>query len=146
MGKKVNAQAVEGHTEYVAAVYEMSKLILERFSSPFLTNDFIFVLSPTGRRQRKVLDFLHNHTRKVIAERKKNLPEENSGQEEGKPAFLDTLIKAQRDGEDITDENIREEVDTFMFEGFPSFLPDLIVDNHLNTVRRKLEPKFIYDE
>jgi len=36
MGKKINAQAVEGHTEYVDVVYEMNKMIVERFENPWL--------------------------------------------------------------------------------------------------------------
>jgi len=121
MGKKVNAQAVVGHTEYVEAVYNMSKLIVARVENPLFISDFIYNLSGSGRRAAKNLKVLHDFTNKVIRERKALLLAEKDNKEEEvkrRPAFLDILIHAQATEEHvITDENIREEVDTFMFEG-----------------------------
>jgi len=121
MGKKVNAQAVVGHTEYVEAVYNMSKLIVARVENPLFISDFIYNLSGSGRRAAKNLKVLHDFTNKVIRERKALLLAEKDNKEEEvkrRPAFLDILIHAQAAEEHvITDENIREEVDTFMFEG-----------------------------
>jgi len=121
MGRKVNAQAVVGHTEYVEAVYNMSKSVVSRMENPLYSSDFIYSLSSPGREAKRNLKVLHDFTNKVIRERKALLLAEKDNKEEEvkrRPAFLDILIHAQAAEEHvITDENIREEVDTFMFEG-----------------------------
>lgn len=83
-----------------------------------------------GREYNKCLDTLHTFTNKVIAERKASLRKEiDSGlitlQEDESPTnvgrktprpFMDLLLLEHFKG-NITDNGIREEVDTFMFAG-----------------------------
>ncbi|XP_039306246.1 cytochrome P450 4C1 isoform X2 [Solenopsis invicta] len=121
--------------EYRKAVHRMGELLFYRGTRPWLKYDWIFSLTSKGREQKKLLKILHGFTEKVIAKRKdyhkrtngqhlKNLNEdvvpnetETIGIEKKRLAMLDLLIKASQEGL-LTDFNIREEVDTFMFEGF----------------------------
>jgi len=124
MGKSINAQQVSD-TDYVRAIYEASDLVFQRQRSPWLWNDWLFAISPPGFRMRKVLNILHGFTNKVIAERKEewmmlqgNTKEEDEGVGQKKRhAFLDLLLDASEGGKVMSDMDIREEVDTFMFEG-----------------------------
>ena len=43
----------------------MNRLSLERFGKPWLANDIIFSLTPTGREQKKLLKILHGFTEEV---------------------------------------------------------------------------------
>ncbi|KAJ9577095.1 hypothetical protein L9F63_006332, partial [Diploptera punctata] len=83
-----------------------------------------------GKRYEECLRILHGFTNKVIQERKKlrkvtenNTTISNKEKEEeflGKKkrlAFLDLLLETSEGGKHLTDTDIREEVDTFMFEG-----------------------------
>lgn len=89
--------------------------------------DFLFNLSSYRKRQDKVLEVLHGYTNSVIRSRRRELsdakeanPDNNATSELGirrKVAFLDMLLQATVDGRPLTDVEIREEVDTFMFEG-----------------------------
>ncbi|XP_024878393.1 cytochrome P450 4C1-like [Temnothorax curvispinosus] len=98
--------------------------------------DWIFSLTSKGREQKKMLKILHKFTKRIIAERKlyhdrtngqylKSFYNDTSAnRDDAEPvgirrkrlAMLDLLIAASRDGL-MTDSDIREEVDTFMFEG-----------------------------
>ncbi|XP_019885677.2 cytochrome P450 4C1 [Camponotus floridanus] len=119
--------------QYREAVHQMSELFVYRLVRPWLYINLLFALSPQGRRQKKILKILHGFTEKIIAERKlyhertndrylKNFEKEETddaevfGISKKRLAMLDLLIAASREGS-LTDLDIREEVDTFMFEG-----------------------------
>ena len=123
MGKSIGAQANSG-TDYVRAIYAASDIIFQRQRSPWLWDDRIFSITPAGFEFRKGLKTLHGYTNKVIKERKEERRSSNE-KERGdddlgvkkRYAFLDLLLEASEDGKVLSDEDIREEVDTFMFEG-----------------------------
>lgn len=81
--------------------------------------DLIYYLTPSGKAFERCLKVLHTFTENAIRERKearKNLETEESEFEfevKKRKAFLDLLLDCQSD---LSDSDIREEVDTFMFE------------------------------
>ncbi|KAL0134225.1 hypothetical protein PUN28_001197 [Cardiocondyla obscurior] len=122
---------------YRNAVHKMGELVVYRLFRQWLRYDWVFFLTSKGREQKKILKTLHEFTEKIIAERKmyhKNMNGQFSknlgkGTEEidandteviasrkKRLAMLDLLILASQEGS-LTDIDIREEVDTFMFEG-----------------------------
>ena len=87
-------------------------------------------MTKSGRETNKALKVLHDFTNGVISARreaKKKEGSKSSNSEEDKEdeligkkkrlAFLDLLLESTEDGKELSDESIREEVDTFMFEG-----------------------------
>uniref|UniRef100_A0A2M4A9G3 Putative cytochrome n=1 Tax=Anopheles triannulatus TaxID=58253 RepID=A0A2M4A9G3_9DIPT len=127
MGTKVDAQ-LHSTSSYVLAVKEITNLIQLRFYDFLIRYNFFFRLSSNNRKQKKVLKTLHNYTDSVIRDRRKQLanvsitgesqePTDNELGIKRKMAFLDMLLQSSIDGRPLTDLEIREEVDTFMFEG-----------------------------
>uniref|UniRef100_A0A8C5C5F3 aromatase n=1 Tax=Gadus morhua TaxID=8049 RepID=A0A8C5C5F3_GADMO len=112
----------EGETNtYIKAVYELSDLVNMRIRVFPYHSDLIFYLSPHGFRFRRACRVTHRHTEEVIRKRKEALMEEakpEQTQAKRNLDFLDILLCA-RDEDDnaLSDEVIRAEVDTFMFEG-----------------------------
>lgn len=104
----------------------MCHIIQNRFFSIWKRFDPLFRFSSDYQEQKKALNILLPFNDKVITERKLFLEnnlnsDENQDKDDGiykkKMAFLDTLLTATVDGKPLTNQQIGEEVSTFMFEG-----------------------------
>ncbi|XP_070822236.1 cytochrome P450 4B1-like [Chaetodon trifascialis] len=116
-----NCQTEGGTNAYIKAVYDLSNLINVRLRTFPYHSDFIFYLSPHGFRYRKACRIAHSHTEEVIRKRKEALKEEKELdriQAKRYLDFLDILLFAKDEKQQgLSDEDLRAEVDTFMFEG-----------------------------
>uniref|UniRef100_A0A8D0EU25 Uncharacterized protein n=1 Tax=Strix occidentalis caurina TaxID=311401 RepID=A0A8D0EU25_STROC len=106
---------------YIQAVYSLCLMVHQRLRIFPYHNDIIYWLSPHGYQFRKVCQLAHDHTDKVIQERKESLKDEQEFEKIQKKRhldFLDILLCAKdENGAGLSDEDLRAEVDTFMFEG-----------------------------
>lgn len=131
MGIKLDSLDGTQPDEYRKNIYKIAEFLVMRMVTPWLYSDAIY--SWLGYRQQldKYLNKIHSFTRKIIRLRrdkaKSDAPEEDhleSATNEGiyfknrkrRYAMLDTLLAAESQGL-IDEEGIREEVDTFTFEG-----------------------------
>ncbi|XP_053324922.1 cytochrome P450 4B1-like [Spea bombifrons] len=111
----------DSENTYIKSVYELSSLVDHRFRNFLYHNDLIYSVTPHGYRFRRALREAHQHTDKVIQQRKESLrygKELDKVQQRRHLDFLDILLCARdENGQGLSDEDIRAEVDTFMFEG-----------------------------
>ncbi|XP_075168008.1 putative cytochrome P450 4d14 [Haematobia irritans] len=131
MGVKVNAQE---HPEfpYAKAVTDCANIMAMRLMKPFDRFEWYFrtVSNKSYRHLKRCLKVMHDFTDNVIEERRNALQKSidngtyqqgtNTANEFGikkRFAFLDVLLQSTVDGQPLSNEDIREEVDTFMFEG-----------------------------
>ncbi|KAL5015974.1 hypothetical protein ScPMuIL_005563 [Solemya velum] len=112
-----NMKAGEKHP-YVEAVSQIADVVMYRALNIHLFSDFIFNLTSKGRETKKNLDFVHRFAEEIIAQRRMKLAESKEVASHRNLDFLDILLTAKDDeGKGLTDEEIREQVDTFMFAG-----------------------------
>ncbi|KAK3084478.1 hypothetical protein FSP39_014177 [Pinctada imbricata] len=87
-------------------------------SNPFLHSDWMFFLSRPGREWKKHTDYVHKFAEEIISSRRRSLDDDPHQLDKRYLDFLDILITAKdSDGSGLSDEDIRAEVDTFLFEG-----------------------------
>lgn len=120
--------------DYAAAIRDLGHNVFYRAPKPWFHSDWLFNLSPRGRLQQESLKTLHKFSTKIIKERKNYHAQKVNGKQNGtlmknghveddvgmhkkRQAMLDILISSARENGDIDDAGIREEVDTFVFEG-----------------------------
>nr|XP_023960726.1 cytochrome P450 4B1-like [Chrysemys picta bellii] len=106
---------------YIQTVMDLSLMVHLRIQTPLHHNHLVYWLSSQGRRFHKACRLAHHHTDKVIRERKEFLKDERQPEKIQRRRhldFLDILLSAKdENGAGFSDEDLRAEVDTFMFAG-----------------------------
>lgn len=117
LGVSIGAQN-NSESEYVQAVQRASEVVMQRFVYPLYFSELYFQMTPTGFQNRKDIKLLHSFTRSVITDKKNKLL---SGSEicsnTKRKALMDLLLEQHISKQALTEEDIREEIDTFAFEG-----------------------------
>ncbi|UMM36661.1 hypothetical protein L5515_008724 [Caenorhabditis briggsae] len=118
MGTKVDAQFNHDHP-YLKAVKGYVELMMKTSTRPLLWNPFLFWALGYKKQQMDYLKTLKKFTADVIAERKQ--ARELEGQTGASVSkrnmnFLDLMLST-KESNGLTEEELRNEVDTFMFGG-----------------------------
>lgn len=113
------------------SLIRITEAISNRVANVWQRYDLLFYLFG-GKWKRKIddcLHVLHNFTNSIILKRREELVRKINASEESpskadvvgdkgkRMALLDILLQSTIDGQPLSNEDIREEVDTFMFEG-----------------------------
>lgn len=113
----------EMQEKYEQGIKKMSDLVVHRIRRPWLYADIVYIFSPSHWQQLKVIKALHAFSKAIIQKRKSRIDEhlalngsDNFFQKK-KMVMLDMLLFAMHSGESLDFDDIREEVDTFIFEG-----------------------------
>ncbi|XP_031206305.1 cytochrome P450 4F4 isoform X3 [Mastomys coucha] len=114
----------EKPSEYISAILELSALAAKRYQQLLLHKDSLYQLTSDGRRFHKACHLVHSFTDAVIQDRRGTLPskhEDDVIEAKVKSKTLDfidvLLLSKDEDGKELSDEDIRAEANTFMFEG-----------------------------
>ncbi|XP_052759886.1 ultra-long-chain fatty acid omega-hydroxylase-like isoform X1 [Mya arenaria] len=105
---------------YVHAVQRLSDLWIKRSLRVHESFDFVyFNFTKEGREFQRLCDYVHSVSSNIIDQRKQKLASEGNEDEETSGLdFLDIILKAKDDdGRGLTPLEVRDEVDTFLFEG-----------------------------
>lgn len=108
--------------------FRISYILCSRMMNFWLRSEFIFSLTKAKRRHDYCLKVLHTFTREIVEKRRETILSDDGAGDvsylddddvgiKRKLALLDVLLKATVDGKPLTNMEIAEEVDTFMFEG-----------------------------
>lgn len=128
MGTPVNAQ-LDSQSEFAQAIKVVTTAVMDRSFKPWLFPKLFFDLSTTGRLHNHSLMYILDFVDKVIIKKKKAHEErklrgdsnEEHNNEYGnrkRYAFLDLMLQYRDAGSaTLSDMDIRDEVNTFMFAG-----------------------------
>ncbi|XP_062588046.1 ultra-long-chain fatty acid omega-hydroxylase-like [Saccostrea cucullata] len=103
---------------YVEQVNRLTTLAIKRMITPWVYPDFMYGLTADGRENKKLTDSVHQFADEIIQSRIRALQLDPDHINKRRKDFLDILITAKdENGKGLSPEEIRAEVDTFLFEG-----------------------------
>ncbi|KAM4560298.1 cytochrome P450 4F3 [Odontesthes bonariensis] len=121
-----NSNCQESTSEYVAAIVELSDLIIDRRLRILHHWDWIYWKTEEGKRFKQALSVVHRFTREVVQKRRALINQQKETETQStltkttqkKKDFVDIiLLSTDEDGQGLTDEEIQAEANTFMFAG-----------------------------
>uniref|UniRef100_A0A336MPH9 CSON004759 protein n=1 Tax=Culicoides sonorensis TaxID=179676 RepID=A0A336MPH9_CULSO len=124
MGTKINAQT-DVNSEYVKAVVELSSILHWRQHHFLARDNWFWKWTNNKKRHDYLVQKIHSHTDNIIEarriEKQKNtlngVPVADDLGIKKRTALLDILLDSTIDGAKLSNEDIREETDNFMFAG-----------------------------
>ncbi|KAF8796532.1 Cytochrome P450 4V2 like protein [Argiope bruennichi] len=106
-------------SQFADTVGRISALLMNRIYSFWLWPDVIYWNTPFSKEFKFHLKFLKEFTKKVIREKKERYLSLGSGADKGKrQALLDVLLKLHLVEHELTEEDVKNEVDTFALGGY----------------------------
>lgn len=122
MGVNLNAQEYP-KSDYVRAVKDMCRIIVERSISATKRFWILYRFSEDYKIEQRALQILHNLSNSIIKSRKTEIssneepiPTDEYGKRKRCRPLLDFLLmESKKEEAPLTDEELRQEVDTFMF-------------------------------
>lgn len=94
------------------------KIIDKRVFDPFFKYDFIWKQTSYFKEQEKYLNYINTFVDEIVKNRHKELLKQQltiSDLKNKKLTLVDSLLLSKIDGQPLTNEDIRGEVNTFMF-------------------------------
>lgn len=130
-------------------------IITKRMINFWRRSDFLFNLTEDKIRYDKLLKIVHGFTRDIIDKRRQaktndegdisKLDDDDDVGMKKRKALLDVLLESNVDGRPLTNAEIAEEVDTFMFEGHDTVTSALCFSLYSLSRHPKVQQN-IYDE
>merc|ERR1719427_242277 len=122
-----NINSGENGISFISLLKEVNHIAINRLNHPLLYPDFIFALSPTGRKFDNVQKTVYKMLKKIIAERRTLLKElSNQGDDvaellskskKGYIDFLNLLLLSEDSEGKLSEDEIMDEVVTFFGAG-----------------------------
>ncbi|RDD36929.1 Cytochrome P450 4B1 [Trichoplax sp. H2] len=121
---KLDCQTIGKNHPYITASRQLTRLLLERVHFLPYSFDCIYRWSPSGKKFLKLCHYVNQFSDEIISRRKETLMNNNINQQSSQNRrgkhmdFVDILLQTRdEDGYGLNVQEIRDEVNTFMFAG-----------------------------